>query len=1104
MSAPRSRIRLVHGPRAAESALIAELTAYTPLARLGAPLRILVPSRSLRLHLGRRIALKLGAVLGLRIQTLPALAEEVLERAGQLAPGGASLVDVWARRLAAEEPACVEALGGLEDGYGTVLPALRDLLDAGLGAHMVDALLERAADDPEAARRSRTEALIRIAGLLAEKLEEADFGRPSTRLDRARLVLEQDPSALGPGRWLVYGFSSATGAVTELLLSLARLRPTLFLIDLPAAPASTNELERQHPAHLLERLALPEDDGSPAPEAPTPTVVVAPNRAAELRHLARAVRSLLDGGLEPEEIGIVARDLGPYVLPLRRELHAMGIPFSGDSTPGPLTPGARRAHALLAVLGRRHRCLVDSWLDAIGTFGGPERGEGPPSVVRSHADLRLGLRVCGAVYLEDVAALPDPTEDLRLPARRAASPLETEAEPDSRQERSDEGDDPELDDGPAPTRDRGESRGRRVLPKAHLAAAVSAARRICAWFSQHDGGRPLTSWFSALDTFFRDELGWRDDTPGAPPVRAALEAMVEVLPPHFELDARELEQVLHAELAEVDRRPLGGGGAGVAVLSVVEARSRTFSALYLVGLDRSAFPKVSREDPLLPDPVRRLLVTLLPDLQLTARALDEERYLFAQLLHAADAVTLSWTDIDDRGRLCPPSPFIERLLLQLGTPATRCATVFPGRWDSAGGSAARDALLDRPPEELPLLAGLFSTRERVSAALSSAWRLLPAPGPLPLLPEAVAAARIRVIDEADPDLSGPEGRERRLLPGPFQGYLGAPAGREPLVRDRWLTELEAMAGCAWQLFLERLLELRPIPEPGVELPGIDPALTGRMVHAVLERVVRDAFVQAGVPMPKNLAAAARSPVVQVPWPDPAQLERVLQAEAQKVLQIEGLNLPGFWRAFAPGIRERLHIAQQLDWADGPLGVLGVEAEGELPVQLPEREVIIRFRADRVDTGLRLTEYKSGRPREGRRPEKHREKLLSHMRSGQRLQAGAYALAPGAGGEGRYVHLHPKQPTIITISADEELEATFREVASTVTSAWDTGAFLPRVVDPSHRAEPARCDWCRVAPGCTRGDSTFRQRLVAWLEREPDEAETDASVSGHSLLKLGEK
>jgi hypothetical protein len=97
-------------------------------------------------------------------------------------------------------------------------------------------------------------------------------------------------------------------------------------------------------------------------------------------------------------------------------------------------------------------------------------------------------------------------------------------------------------------------------------------------------------------------------------------------------------RVLRRALAEASTDPLGGSGGGVQVLTVMEARSRSFAALRVIGLNRGVFPRRISEDPLLPDALRRALRDVLPDLPIKSEGHEEERFLFAQLVAAAPEV----------------------------------------------------------------------------------------------------------------------------------------------------------------------------------------------------------------------------------------------------------------------------------------------------------------------------------------------------------------------------------------------------------------------------------------------------------------------------------
>ena len=79
-----SKVILCRGALATERRLLVEVDrlATRDLDDLGAPVRIIVPSRSLRLHLMRRLVRKRGAVAGVVIQTMGGLAREIMERVG--------------------------------------------------------------------------------------------------------------------------------------------------------------------------------------------------------------------------------------------------------------------------------------------------------------------------------------------------------------------------------------------------------------------------------------------------------------------------------------------------------------------------------------------------------------------------------------------------------------------------------------------------------------------------------------------------------------------------------------------------------------------------------------------------------------------------------------------------------------------------------------------------------------------------------------------------------------------------------------------------------------------------------------------------------------
>ncbi|MFY9820928.1 MAG: hypothetical protein WAM82_06065, partial [Thermoanaerobaculia bacterium] len=158
---PPGRVLIAQGARAAERMILERIDALMDETRqnpalLAQPVRIVVPSRSLRLHLSAAIVRRRGrSAAGVILQTLFGLAAEVLERSGEPTPRGAPLFEAFAQRAARVELSLRRGLEDLVDGYSTVSGTLRDLLDAGLEPVHAEAAEEAlASDGPQVASRA--------------------------------------------------------------------------------------------------------------------------------------------------------------------------------------------------------------------------------------------------------------------------------------------------------------------------------------------------------------------------------------------------------------------------------------------------------------------------------------------------------------------------------------------------------------------------------------------------------------------------------------------------------------------------------------------------------------------------------------------------------------------------------------------------------------------------------------------------------------------------------------------------------------------------------------------------------------------------------------
>ncbi len=369
---------------------------------------------------------------------------------------------------------------------------------------------------------------------------------------------------------------------------------------------------------------------------------------------------------------------------------------------------------------------------------------------------------------------------------------------------------------------------KRKIQGALIRAAVRAAKRTRERLAAWPDEAPAAEHLKSLRALLTADLGWDLDAGEARAVRGALEEFEREVPARFRLERDEMRLLVEDLLAAEGGSPIGGQGGGVQVLSVTEARARTFDHLFLMGLNRDVFPRGIREDPLLPDDLRRILQRVLPDVPIKRAGFDEERYLFAQLLSAAPAVTLSWQTADDDGKPLPASPLVERLRERLDVEKAPPLWSLPKSGPLPGPRTAAEhavmAGLHAPRRWWGRVMKMAIQESRAELAVLRARQAVPLPV-FDLSPERLATGRLAVVEEMDPDLRLPDGRTVRARLGPYFGFIGKiPSGGEgePRLRDLYVTQLENLAACPWQLFLLRLLRIEPTPDPLGALPGVTP------------------------------------------------------------------------------------------------------------------------------------------------------------------------------------------------------------------------------------------------------------------------------------------
>jgi hypothetical protein len=1092
---------LAPGARAAQTRLFAELGAVlerrdaalhaalvvgdAPAVRslLARPLRIVVPSSSLRDHVSEALLRHFGRSLAsVVVSTQRALALTVLERRGETPADGEELFRLLVRRFAAEEPLLAAALGALHEGYGIVEATARDLVDAGIEAHSADALDDLLAEQASGGAE-RMRAVVRVPLRGASALEREGRAPRAALLQHATEVVRTHGDAALPTAALwVHGFADATGVVADWIEALLRGFAARVLIDVPPDPFEAGAVESEFSKPFVERIERAASERESAPAAATEpcslALVRAPGVVAEVRAVALRIRALLEDGVPPESIGVIARGLDPYRAALEANFARLAIPFSAPGEAGSPDPQTRRLAAAARLFAEVEFAPVDAWLAASAH---PEADDG---------DLRVGLHVLGAARLVDLAKLDlgnifAKRDFVPLPVRRGSSE-EAESNGDAL---------PQPRSAPR-MRSRGLHRDR--LERAHSQAQALVAR-MTSW----PESAPFGEHHELLMRLVGDDLGWQNGDGALAPALAALVALGDDVPRGFALTRAEFALLVARALESASGSTLGGNGAGVQVLSVMSARGRTFGALFVLGLQRDAFPRTPSEDPIVSDALRRAMRAVLPELPVKAQGHAEERHLFAELLSASPRVTLSWQHVSDEGREVPRSSFVTRLCLE--RPGLEIETAPP----ALGAREHDDAL--RPAHEHAIRAALYGARAALAPIRSEALREvreLLGGGNDGVDVAALARVQLAILDEIDPDRRTRAGRERSAQLGPFFGYVGARAAPPDATRpELYVTRLEDVARCPWQSFLRRELHLEAVPDALDALPTLAPSVVGNVVHAVLQRIVDVAVGNER----GSLRDAFERGAVRVPWPDPALLDSIALEEAVRVAEADGVRIAGFARSLARRALAMVEVARARDWIDpGGLPALGAELGGDVVVHdAAGRERRIGFRVDRadlVDGVLRLTDYKTGPTLKAVvREDTKREKLLQAAQQGRALQAVAYLAAArtlgAAQAEGRLLYLREdlddRTRAFAAQHGDTDVVAAFEATARTLFAALDAGTLFPRLVLADQDKEPDACGWCEVAVACLRGESSQRARLRAWAD-DTTARRDDASASAGAL------
>lgn len=1094
-----SRLLVASDSLAAERALVEELSRLAdaePMSRK----TVVVPSHSLRVALLARLAGLRPAWLGLEVVTLRGLARAILERGGREHRSGDALLPVVVERLARRERALAKHLETLVDGFAGAQGAIRDLLDAGFGEEHLEAALERIEEERTQLggdALDRAAALCRIAAASRTELGALGLAVDADLYAVAVELLAAQPDSVLPATSVfLHGFADATGVATDLLAEVVRQRPTIAVLlepwEFDGESRGTWRFGRRLSERLqgiagIERLDLP-----PAPASLTCFTAADPAREmrAAVGQLTRQLAQESAAGDRAEDLAIVVRDPAPYRAHLAREIDRQALPASGSD--GPPTPLGRRARGLLELVERQDDASLGLAFAVAGDF--LARGSGARPWELRLAALALGVRQLGAFaeLAVELDPVPLPVNDRFV----ALAPGNAELRGD---------DDPEAA-GRLSLRSR-------TVPREALRRAQHQAAALLARLAKLARLQPLAAALAEITGLVETVIELADERTALALPLAGLREATPARTATFEITAAEAALLVREAWRDVGAAPLGGQGGGVALLSVTEARGRTFRRIVLAGLARDRFPRAVRADPFLPDGLRLRLRDLLPDLPVKREGHDEERFLFAQLLGAAPEIDLFTPKIDEEGKPLSASSYLDELR-RAGRIGAALPAPEPERV-SALDAACRTALTGEPAG---LGAALEAAHGEGEERFSAGEHPPGAPG-ADAAPGAVrggdaagrwAASHLALLAEVGADPSAP----RAAALGPFFGFVGARAetraattarttshaagtGAAPLDPRRLapaVTTLQGVAGCGWRTFLGKVLRLAAPLAGEDEIPELPSRLTGTVVHAVLERMAPPALREV-----RTLDEAMAQTGVDVRWPEATVLHPLIAAAAREALTEEGLDPELFALPLELAATQALAVVEACDWTEGSRRLLGLEVGGEAELDLPSGARRLTFRADRIErTGeaLVLTDYKTGKTvvSDAAKAETRERHLEQALAEGEWLQLPAYARARAEQPvEGRLLFLREdladecRDLRLEAPAAGSLAEAREHRVWQTLFEAWESGTFLPRLLDRTLEESFEGCAYCEVRAACVQGDTGARLRLERWARARLDGA-----------------
>lgn len=565
---------------------------------------------------------------------------------------------------------------------------------------------------------------------------------------------------------------------------------TSFPLELPAELSATSESPPAPPSFAGTLFG-----GNPCATTAV-HLLEAPDSAREVELVAVRVRRLIDGGVAPARIAVMARQARPLVNDVAAALDALGVPVTvRRRTTLAHTAPARALRTILAAAAHnwsRHAVV--------------EIAENPLLATGLSAQV---LNLVG--FAQQMTSLDDWSDALTILQARC----------EARERGEDDEDYHRVQLPPASAVAAEIAAWQRLLPRLR---AVGTGRSLQAWFEWVRATLTDGAWGIAarLEEPFADRDAWNADMRASELIAElaaawanALAAFGEVTAP---IDAATFGMRLLL-LFDQDLVTPPATDFGVVVAEALAAGWRAFDHLFVIGLSAGVFPQRPASSGLLDRDDRLALIAGGLPLDGPDAWRERERQLFRVACAAPrTALTLSWPVMDPSGREVARSAFADEAAAALA----RALGV-----DDSDDALETAGVLERVPTQQTLVAGFPVAKDA----------------------EAVAHARSAVARET----------ERDTTPTPWNGLIEDPAQRAEIARHfgtgyQWsATQLETAAQCRWHWFAERLLKLAPRADAD---DLMEPTVRGRLMHDTLHRFFEAEKKRRGAPVYLQVADAA--------------------------------------------------------------------------------------------------------------------------------------------------------------------------------------------------------------------------------------------------------